>query len=336
MAADNRPGFDTRRLVRLMSEAVARCCLDLKGFTVLTEAASGPYAVTPVLAAMAGAQVWALSGNTQYATGPELEAVVLELARQAGVADRVQLSREKTPDVIGRADIVTNSGQVRPIDAAMVGRMKSTAVIPLMYESWEYRLSDVDLDACLARGIPVAGTNESHPSVEVLTFVGPMAIRQLHDAGVAVYRSRIVLLCDNSFAPVIGRFLRKVGAEVIVARRLTAALLSPRCDAVLLALRPTSAYVFAAADAAALGAHAPGTALVQFWGDADREALTAAKVPVWPPDPPRSGHMGVLPSAIGPAPVVRLQTGGLKVGELLARGLERATFDERDLVQMLV
>ena len=29
--------------------------------------------------------------------------------------------------------------------------------------------------------------------------------------------------------------------------------------------------------------------------------------------------MGVLPSDIGPEPVVRLQAGGLKVGELLSR-----------------
>jgi hypothetical protein len=336
MVPDNRPGLDPRQLVRMMGAAAERCCLDLTGYTVLTEAASGPYAVTAVLAAMAGAQVWALAGNTQYGTAPELEAAILGLARQAGVSGRMRLIREKTPEVVGAADIVTNSGQVRPIDAAMVAQMKPTAVIPLMYESWEYRESDVDLEACRARDIPVAGTNESHPAVDVLAFVGPMAIKQLHDAGVAVYRSRIVLLCDNSFGPLITQFLQRVGAEVIAARRLTTAMLTPPCDAVLLALRPASEHVFTAADAAALGHHAPGTALVQFWGDADREALAAAQVPVWPPDPPRGGHMGVLPSAVGPAPVVRLQGGGLKVGELLARGLERATPEERALVQILL
>jgi hypothetical protein len=30
--------------------------------------------------------------------------------------------------------------------------------------------------------------------------------------------------------------------------------------------------------------------------------------------------MGILPSAIGPEAVIRLQAGGLKVGELLRRG----------------
>jgi len=45
--------------------------------------------------------------------------------------------------------------------------------------------------------------------------------------------------------------------------------------------------------------------------------------------------MAVLPSAIGPEPIVRLQAGGLKVGELLARGLPNATPDDLDFVQDL-
>jgi hypothetical protein len=43
----------------------------------------------------------------------------------------------------------------------------------------------------------------------------------------------------------------------------------------------------------------------------------------------------VLLSAIGPEPIVRLQAGGLKVGEVLARGLGLATAQELALVQPL-
>jgi hypothetical protein len=335
MVLDNRPGLDPRRLVRLMSAAAERCCLDLTGYTVLTEAATGAYAVTPVLAAMAGARVWALAGNTRYGTGPELEKAVLDLAQQAGVAGRVWLTGEKTPDVIGAADIVTNSGQVRPIDAAMIAQMKPTAVIPLMYESWEYRKSDVDLEACRARNIPVAGTNESHPAVDALAFVGIMAIKQLHDAGVAVYRSRIMLLCDNAFAPFIAQSLRGGGADVVEARQLTADVLFPPCDAILFASRPSSGRGLTVRDARLIAEHAPDAVFVHYWGDIDFPALEAAGIPVWPSDPPSPGHMGILPSAVGPEPVIRLQSGGLKVGELLARGLRQAAPETRGLVQLM-
>jgi len=45
----------------------------------------------------------------------------------------------------------------------------------------------------------------------------------------------------------------------------------------------------------------------------------AAWVAVWPLSPPKPGHMGILPSAVGPEPIVRLQVAGLKVGESLSR-----------------
>jgi hypothetical protein len=74
---------------------------------------------------------------------------------------------------------------------------------------------------------------------------------------------------------------------------------------------------------------------LQYWGDLDRKSLTAAEVPVWPPQAPPAGHMGVLPSAIGPDPIVRLQAGGLKVGELLARGLDCLSSDDLTLIQSM-
>jgi len=335
MISDTRPGLNARRLVRLMTAAIERNELSLEGRTVLTEAATGAYIVTPVLAAMAGADVYALAAATAYASSAELREATLELAELAGVPDRIRIVREKTAGVVGAADIVTNSGQVRPIDAAMVARMKPFSVVPLMYESWEFRCSDVDLEACRARNIAVAGTNERHPAVDVFSFLGPMAVKQLHDAGIAVYSSRLVLLCDNAFAPFITECLRNVGAEVTEARRLTHDVIGEHCDAVLLARQPGAERGLSSAEVRALSEQAPGTVLVQYWGDADRAALAAAGVPTWPEPPPRAGHMGVLPSAVGPEPVVRLQAGGLKVGQLLACGLDRASATDRALVQLL-
>jgi hypothetical protein len=63
---DQRPGLRPVRLARLVDEAVARCALDLNGAVVVTEAATGSYAVTPVLAARAGAsKVYALTRSTR-------------------------------------------------------------------------------------------------------------------------------------------------------------------------------------------------------------------------------------------------------------------------------
>jgi hypothetical protein len=160
-----------------------------------------------------------------------------------------------------------------------------------------------------------------------------MAVRHLHDAGIAVLGSHIMLLCDNDFEPFILSGLESCGAKVSQARRLTRQLLNLQCDAVLIALKPGDAPVLTAADADLLGHYAPGTTVVQYWGDVDRKALADFGVPVWPRQEPEAGHMAVLPSAIGPEPIVRLQAGGLKVGEVLARGLDLATAAERAFIQ---
>jgi hypothetical protein len=335
MAPDVRPGLDPRRLIRLMSTVIDRCALDLSGLTVLTEAASGAYVVTPVLAAMAGADVYALAAGTAYASSEKIQELTVELARLGMVMDRIQLIYSKNPTIVGAADIVTNSGQVRPIDAEMIAQMKPSSVVPLMYESWEYRQADVDLKACRGRNIIVAGTNERHPDVGMFSFLGQMAIMQLHEAGIAVRGSHIVLLCDNAFAPFIIQALKNAGAEITETRQLTADAISPNCDAVILAMQPREAPAFTADDARLLGRQAPGAVLIQYWGDVDRVALVAAEVPFWPIEAPPTGHMGILPSAVGPEPIVRLQAGGLKVGQVLARGLDRASPEDLALVQVL-
>jgi hypothetical protein len=332
---DQRPGLDPRRLAGLMKAAIGRLDLELGGHAVLTEAATGAYAVTPVLAALAGARVFALANTTRYASAEEIGKATLGLAHAAGVGDRIELVYDKSPALLGMVDIVTNSGQVRPIDKTMVSHLKPTCVVPLMYEAWEYRSADIDLDACRSHRIVVAGTNERHSAVDVFSFLGPLAVRQLHDAGIAVHDCHIVLLCDNDFASFISTGLQSCGAKVSQARQLTQEVLSSHYDAIVVALKPCDGPVLTRADADLLGKYAPGAVVVQYWGDIDRKALAGAHIPVWPPEEPAAGHMAVLLSAIGPEPIVRLQAGGLKVGEVLMRGLGRATAQELALVQLL-
>jgi hypothetical protein len=106
-------------------------------------------------------------------------------------------------------------------------------------------------------------------------------------------------------------------------------------DAVLVALHPGHSRGVTAEDARLLRGESPGTVVVQYWGDVDRDALAAAGVPVWPAQPPKAGHMGVLPSAVGPEAIVRLQVGGLKVGEVLARGVGKASPEDTEFLQLM-
>lgn len=330
-----RPGYAPERIGQLVRDVVAECELDLRGRCVVTEAGTGAYVVTPVLAALAGARrVVAITRSTRYGTVDEVRRSTLALAEQLGVAGVIEVVEELTAEHLADADVVTNSGHVRPLDRELVDQLGQGAVVPLMYESWELaaREGDVDVDALVARGIAFAGTNERHPCVDVFSYLGVMAVWQLAEAGVSAYRSRIALICDNDFAPYIALALSRAGADIQLRCNVEDLGRSDSFDAILVARTPMPGDVVDAEAARLIAASWPGAPVVQYWGDVDRQALAEARVGVWPPQPPARGHMGVLPSDIGPESTVRLQCGGLKVAQVLLMDRGDRTPDDLDYV----
>jgi CheY-like chemotaxis protein len=277
--------------------------------------------VTPVIAALAGAEVTALTAESRHGSVEDVTAATRALAESVGVADRITITTERTPELFAKADIITNSGHVRPIVGEFADAIRPDAVIPLMFETWEIRLGriDVDLDDLLARGVRIGGTNERHPNVDIFSHLGPMAVAQLGDAGVSSYRGHIAILCDNVFRDFLAEGLSGAGADVIAASSASEILdRSQRpFDAILVAMMPIGRPAITGVELQQIADIWPDVVLVQYWGDLDRDACDALGLNYWPPVSPGAGHMGVLPSRVGPEPVVRVQTGGLKVGQVL-------------------
>lgn len=333
-----RPGLHPERLLDLVRDCVARMSIDLSGAVVLTEAATGPYVVTPVLAALAGAQdVVGVTRDSRHGSVQEVRDLTMQLAGMAGVADRVRVTDAPAADLVASADVVTNSGHLRPLDRDLVARMKPTAVVPLMFEAWEIQAGrfDVDLAALTRRGIAFAGTNERHPAVDVFSHLGTMAVKLLIDSGTAVHGASVIVLCDNPFAPFLEAGLRGAGAQVVVARDLDGVPKAVRADALLVALRPRGVPVLSHRDVSAVTTRWPGCLVAQFWGDVDRTSLDAAGLRCWPAEAPAPGHMGVLPSEVGPEPVVNLQAGGLKVASVLRLPPGARTPEDREFLDEL-
>jgi hypothetical protein len=314
------PGFNSKRLLSLIKKSITECNLQLNSLTVLTEAATGAYIVTPIIAAMAGAKkVYAIAKDTCYGSAEEVKENTIKLAEVVGVRDKIEFITTTTQDIVAQADIITNSGHVRPINAEMISWMNPNVTIALMYEGWEFRPQDIDRLACQKRDIPIVGVNERHPAVDVFSFLGIMAIKQLLDAGIAVYSCNILLLCDNPFRTFIERGLLNAGAKVDTVEHIGLASLDKTYDAIVVALQPQS-YPVLSVEAAKLIANIWSEAVVlQYWGDIDRAAFSEHNIPLFPPKAPKSGHMGVLPSNVGPEAIVRLQTGGLTAAEVVYR-----------------
>lgn len=338
-------GTETTPLARKIARAVDDLALDLRGRTVLTEAATGPYVVTVLLAAAAGAKVYAFGKDTRHGSFTDAVRETRSAMAATGLDGRdVTFVDRLTPEVVGAADVITNSGHLRPLDEGLLRHARSSAVIPLMYEAWEWRDGDVDLAYARSRGMAVGATNERHPCVDVFGYLGDMALKQLFDAGVCPYRNKLVLVTNNDFGPYIARTLGKVcdGLAVVAPdsqQERYAALAGvewvggfPRVR-VPDAFRAAEAVVFTAypfddvwirdggpIDAAEVAGAFDHPLLLRYAGDVDIEDLEAHGVRYFPPHV-SSGHMGVLPSAIGIDPVIRLQAGGLKAAEALLTGV---------------
>lgn len=325
-APPGKAGQSPEDMLDSMRRRIDALGLNLSGLTVVTEAATGAYACTPVIAALAGARrVHAVARDTaRHGTFDEAAAATLALAARAGVVERLSVARGVTPEIWASCDILTNSGHLRPITRDVVALLPRRAVIALMYEAWEFRGADIDLAACRERNIPVAAVNERHHDVAVFPFLGPLCARQLRDAGVTVRGGRIALLCDNPFAPFIRVGLEQAGAVATVYPHVGAlppAARDAAWDAVVVALDPGRGPALGDAELKHLAEVAPGVPVAQFWGDIDRDRARQCSVgPVWPKDAPGRGHMGILLNALGHEPIVRLQAGGLRAAEWIFRG----------------
>ncbi len=332
-----------------MESAIDVFDLDLTDLIVLTEAATGYYSLTPMIAALAGARmVHCVAANSRFGSKKDAACGVMALAEDWGVSSNVGILNSRTDDAVSEADIVTNLGFVRPLDEPFLRLLKPTAVIPLMWETWEFRGSDLDLEECRRRGIPVMGTNEDHASLQTSTYVGVVALKLLLSIDIEVIGSRVAIMGDGKFADQVEAQLSQAGAGVV--------RLSPAEGSKLAA--PSVSDVLAGCDALVVVEHAyrglliggegllepqqlqaanPALSVAHICGAVDKSSLVDLGFECVPEVFCPAGHMSLTTDYVGPRPLIDLHTAGLKVGELLARarlaGLDARQSETRVLEQ---
>ena len=319
--------INRHRCRRLIEGAIESLSLDLSGLVVLTEAASGNFSLTPMIAALAGAdRVIALGRDSRYGTFPEIGRAITDLSSAWNVGDRLILIDDREDPAIEQADVVTNLGFVRPLSAEFLARLKSTAALSLMWETWEFRAQDLDLGACRRLGLPVLGTNEDHPELRTLSYLGHVAIKLLFERDVEVFRSRLILLGTGKFAEAIRVVLLAAGARsvdwILPSREMSRLDCWHSADAIVIAEHEITDCLLGSTgwlDPEWLMAKNSALGVAHICGSVDEASLMRSRLKYVPTPIAKPGFMSVTTDYVGPKPLIDLHAAGLKVGEQLAR-----------------
>ena len=318
----------------LLAELIEDFQLNLAGLNIYTEAASGHYIFGPILAALAGAShVTAQVGDSAYGKAKDIIEETERLAFDFGVSDSVLFVSSRSHQQLARSDIVTNSGHVRPFDADLLNLLKRTAVVPLMWETWELRKDEFDLKLCKDLGILVLGTNEQMPPCNMNKFIILSGIKLLFELG---YEGGDVLLLGNAPIPGmrIANALRGIGAQVTWVsddpladysyRELSGhfADSGSKYSHLFVAEHKNPALLLGAdglLDFDSIIAVNRSLKIAVMCGNVDSKGLRKSGLDFAPEVIAPFGFMGYQPAALGPRPVMTLYAAGLKVGERMAR-----------------
>lgn len=319
------------RCHRLIQKAQKKFNLNLSGLKVLTEAATGYYVLTPIIATLSGAEkVYAMTRDSKYGSVKTISKTTFSLAKKWGVDQKIDILLSRDDERIGEADIVTNLGFVRPINRELISRMKETAVIPLMFETWEFREEDLDLAECKRRGIPVLGTDEHVPELDIFSYIGPLALKLTFELDIEVIHSNVIIIGGGTFGKSTVKSFKKLGANVTNIQVNKGNRLDD--DWVLEEIATSDLLVFVehVSRELLLGVNGqlslekllqinPGISIVHIAGVVDGNAIRQSQIPYRPKKIGSLGYMSITTDYLGPKPLIDLHTAGLNVGEAMAR-----------------
>jgi hypothetical protein len=327
------------RISKLLHEYINYFCLDLSGLTVFTEAATGYYMLTSIMCALAGAsKVYAFGRDSRFGSYEEVRSRTIETSRRLGCPGSIVCVPDKTAETVGHSDIVMNSGFVRPITADIVSWMKPTAVVPLMWETWEFRPSELDLQACKEHGILVMGTDEV--TLDRFPFAGYLPMKLLFLCDIEIFKNNLLLIGSGrpgrGMATVFhknGFTFRWISYDDSVPIELAPYHLAPSdteaieewtaiVDAVVCFEHVYNKPIIAQGGLISpdlLNAANESVVLIFISGVIDYERIKELGIFIYPDRHVPFGTMSIGTWELGPRSVIELNMAGIKVGEAMAR-----------------
>lgn len=320
--------MNLNRIKKIITDSINKLSLDLEGSSVLTEVGSGFFIFTPVIAKLANAKkIFVVVNDTAYGKGQDIINELKEIFKVWNIDDsNVSFSINSVPEhFLQEADIITNSGHLRPLNEDKLKYTKNSCVIPIMYEKWELRPSDIDVEYCLQKGIKVAGTWENHPSVKIFDYCKHLMLKLIFDAGFEIKGNKIIIFGDVHYGKLLEKACHDLEAEKVILTQDKDLVLKNvvEADFIFFAdynnqqnLLTETESVF---DAKVIKELNNSLSIIHLAGKIDNTFVKDHGISIFPDKKGYPQRMTETLAYLGPLPILMLQTAGLKVGECLMK-----------------
>jgi hypothetical protein len=316
--------FEQKRAEKLILACKEDLNVNLDGYNVLTEVGSNYYVFSPIIPLLCGAsKVLAFVKDTTYGKAEDIKAACFQIATSLGFNGKLQIATNVLPENwLSDADIITNSGMLRPFNKEKVSKFKKGAVLPLMFEAWEIREQDLDIKACKEAGIKVAGTWENHPSIKVFDNVSMLCMKMAFEAGYEVFENSIFVWSDDHFGKIIEQSFKQNGArncyfgtDLELLKNVASSL-----DFIFIADYDEKRDYDTIFNWKELAEKAPNLGIIHLYGELNIEVLKPFGLNIYPERNGKSELMTYTLAHVGMTPLINLQVGGYRVAQEMLQG----------------
>lgn len=333
------------RNIELIKEIIDKMNINLSGLTVLTECASAAYAFTPILCALAGAKVYSLGKDTSYGSFASNKKFIEDCLKTLNLEKNVHFFKDElNGNLYSDIDIYLNLGMLRPITEEKITTLKKTAVIPLMWEAFEFRPYEIDLEQAIKHDIPVIGCAEKNSIFNIFEYNGYMILKMLFEMGLEIHQNKVLLCGDDVLGKSIFNFLDKLTLsklDFLQAEQysdLKKKISEHQYDVMIIADMKYKKDIISESgliSAEQIVEKQNNMQIAHVSGSVDYESIRINKIKLFPEKIANQGHMSYQITELGFKPVFELLSIGIKVGEIAARH-RLAGGSARDAIQMAI
>ncbi len=318
----------SNRNIKIILNSINELKLDLSGLTVLTECGTNSYMFSPVIACLANAKVVkVIVIDTPEYSAESIITEFKELIADLSFNSKIEFflnPREYT--FFHDVDIITNSGMIRPLNKEKLSLCQKNVVIPLMYEKWEFRNSDIDINYCLKKGIKVGGVWENHPRLKIFEFCENLLIKLIFDSGLEIRENRFLIFSTDEFGKMAARGIKKLGGFITYIGVDSKEIYKnvPIVDAIIFCDYLNTDDIIGSENSYLSDDRIKmlnsSISLIHLSGMIHTGQIREKAINIYPDEIGRAIRMTKTLDYLGPITTIKLLTAGMKVGEEMRRG----------------